>query len=174
MKRQWTLGFVAAVLFIGGCGSSDQESSSGAPGAIPSDTRIEASDLASDAPTLGTLEYRQIVEQVFQNTGTEVSWDGVPDLAGGRSFLSVSMGQLCGEGDCGKLVFLENSNKQAAVRAVVTIPFQVQGSPGYIAREYMVSPGEKISLGCSHLCNSGEKIEFRRAIVVAKVVEGSN
>ena len=173
MRKRWIL-FLAAAAFLAGSCKNEKVNEAGAGEAAPAisgDARVETSEYIGDAPAIQSLEYRRIVEEVFQNTGEPVEWDGVPNLASGRSYLSVSMGQTCGANGCGKVVFLENSHPELAVHTVVTIPFQVEGSPGYIARQYQVPPGAKISLGCSHLCNGTEKIDFRRAIVVALLLQ---
>ncbi len=173
MRKNWTILLVAVALLAGSCKNDkvDEAVVEETTPSISGDARVETSEFIGDAPAIESLEYQRIVEEVFQNTGEPAEWDGVPNLASGRSYLSVSMGQSCGEGGCGKVVFLENAHPELAVQTVVTIPFQVEGSPGYIARQYQVPAGAKISLGCSHLCDGTEKIDFRRAIVVALLLQ---
>jgi hypothetical protein len=132
---------------------------------ISPDAAVRTSDLV-DGPSV-ELTYENVETQVFAGTGAPTRWNGVMEDSQGRPYLSMSMGGECGEGDCGKQVFLANAHESKAIRAVITIPFQAGATPGYIAREYAIGPKERINIGCSHLCRREEAIEFKRAIVVA-------
>ena len=111
----------------------------------------------------------RIENEVFYETGEPVRWDGRA-INDARSLLSMSIGETCGRGDCGKQVYLTNSHESQSVRTVVTVPFQVGNSDDYLAREYIIAPGKKEFIGCTHLCDGEKKVDFKRAIVVSELV----
>lgn len=118
----------------------------------------------------GTYTLARIEDEVFHGTGQRVEWDGRP-LNAGNAFVSMSVGGSCGATNCGKEAFLVNSNEAQPLRVVVTVPFKLEAAAGdYLAREYLLGPGEKQSIGCTHLCDGEQAVAFRRAIVVAELV----
>lgn len=150
------------------CGSDQQEIADDQASAVSSDAKVEPSSYLENPAAAGEMTYEQLEAEVFAGTGQPAEWNGRP-MNEGRDFLSMSVGGQCGEGNCGKQIQLVNSHETSAIRAVVTIPFQVEGSPGYIAREYSIPAGTKTYIGCTHLCSGAESTEFKRAIVVAEL-----
>lgn len=161
------------ILFAVACSGNQQEmteESADQGMEISGDTKVQPSEYVEENTVAGEWTYEQIENEVFAGTGKAVEWNGKA-MNEGRNFLSMSMGSYCGEGNCGKQVYLLNSHDQHSVRTVITIPYQMEDSPGYIAREYSIGPGEKIYIGCSHFCVRGDGTEFKRAIVVADVMD---
>ena len=118
----------------------------------------------------GTYTLARIEEEVFHGTGQRVEWDGRPVNAG-SDFVSMTVGGSCGATNCGKQAFLVNSNEAQPLRVVITVPFTLEAAAGdYLAREYLLGPGEKQAIGCTHLCDGEEAVEFRRAIVISELV----
>jgi len=171
--KEWTFNWLLVLtLFLAACGSDQQEAAEEKTegGEISGDTKVQPSEYIEENTVAGDWTYEQIENEVFAGTGEPVEWNS-KTVKEGRDFLSMSMGSQCGEGNCGKQIYLLNSHEQHPVRTVVTIPYQMENSPGYIAREYTIQPGEKIYIGCSHLCQKGEGTEFKRAIVVADIMD---
>jgi hypothetical protein len=121
-----------------------------------------------DNPSGVVYSVSRIENEVFYETGAPAHWDGraVNDA---RPFLSMSIGEVCGRSDCGKQVYLTNSHESQSLRTIVTVPFQIGDSDEYLAREYIITPGEKAFIGCTHLCDGENAVDFKRAIVVAEL-----
>lgn len=158
-----TLGFLAV-----SCGNNQQDESAEAMEEAVDTTVARPSEYVEN-PAAVEYAISRIENEVFYDTGQPIRWDGRA-INDARSFLSMSIGEVCGRGDCGKQVYLENAHDSQSVRTVVTVPFQIGSSDEYMAREYLIVPGEKKFIGCTHLCDGENAVDFKRAIVVAELV----
>ena len=128
-----------------------------------------STETASETTTksISDLDYRQIVAMVLADTSDLSEWHGTPIEAVANDDLTLSMEGACGENDCGREVFLTN-NGQRAISATISAVYAVEETPWLLSQVVKVNPGDKVSLGCSHLCYGEESVLFERKI------EGSN
>jgi len=158
-----------AFVACGGGPSEQQDPASDGPEAMSGDLKVRPTEFVQ-GPS-GEYTLARIEEEVFHGTGQRVEWNGQPFNAG-STFVSMSVGGSCGATNCGKQAFLVNSNDAQPLRVVVTVPFTLENTGDYIAREYLLAPGEKQAIGCTHLCDGEDAVEFRRAIVISELVVG--
>lgn len=171
MKNILNAAGIVVLFTLAACGSgqSDQQDPAGvAPEDLSGDLQVRPTEFVQGAAGAYTLA--RIEEEVFQGTGRRVEWNGQPVNAA-NAFVSMSVGGSCGATNCGKEVFLINSHESQPVRVVVTVPFTLETTNDYLAREYVLAPGEKQSIGCTHLCDGELAVDFRRAVVVAELAQ---
>lgn len=165
----YLVGFILAFTAVSCTNDRHQDPQGTETGQVGDDLMVRAAEMADNAPA-GEFTLQQVEQEVFGGVGKALQWDGQP-INDFVQDVFLTVGDQCGEGNCGKKVYLNNSNDSIAIRVVITIPFTVENSAGYIGREYILQPGEKLEAGCSHLCQNGEGVEFRRAIVTAEKAE---
>lgn len=113
------------------------------------------------------LTYRELYNLVTLETGERIEWHGEDLDKSANEFLTISEGDPCGENDCGKSLFLENSGDEQ-VHVIIQAPFQIDDVSSHLATKYTIPANSKISIGCSHLCYKGEAHLFERRVVGAK------
>jgi hypothetical protein len=120
---------------------------------------------------LSELTYRDVVDLVFKDQGEGVEWHGeeMPNTL--ISLISIGNEGDCGEGDCGKSMYISNTDSTKSIEVIMKGAYDLEGDIGYIARKYILSPGEKLSIGCSHLCYDGKSYLFDRKIVGSAYIE---
>ncbi|MEQ9402925.1 MAG: hypothetical protein RIM99_05015 [Cyclobacteriaceae bacterium] len=113
------------------------------------------------------LTYMELYNLVIQETGQRIEWHGEELEKDATTFLTISEGEPCGENDCGRAMFLENTS-EGTIHVVIQAPFQIEDVTSHLATQYSITGNSKISIGCSHLCYDGESFLFERRIVGAK------
>lgn len=123
----------------------------------------ETSDTEEDQ-----LTYMELYNLVTLETGNRIEWHGEDTDKSAAEFLTITEGESCGENDCGKAVYLENSSENL-IQVIIQAPFQIEDVSSHLATRYSIEGKSKISIGCSHLCYDGEAYLFERRVVGAKV-----
>lgn len=126
-----------------------------------SEEQAEAVDSTQD---VSQLTYQDVVAMVYDDEGEGIEWHGeeMPNTL--TDFLTITTGEPCGEGNCGNRLALTNTADQS-ITLIVKGDYDLEGDQGYIPRKYVVGAGEKLMIGCSHLCIGGKSYEFPRTIV---------
>ncbi|MEO1050407.1 MAG: hypothetical protein AAFX87_07265 [Bacteroidota bacterium] len=118
------------------------------------------------------LTYREMVILVFEDYSKRIEWHGEEAAVEGKEDLEIIKSEeSCGEGDCGVKYYLQNNGTEQRIEAIVKAPYSIEGETSYVAMQYTVASGERVYIGCSHLCYKGETLEFTREIVGAKIIE---
>ncbi len=142
------LKYLSLFLFLSFCSSPAKEQ----------DTSTEEED---------ELTYMELYNLVIQETGQRIEWHGEELETSAAEFLTITKGEACGENDCGKSVFLENSSENR-IQVVIQAPFQIEDVSSHLATKYTIEASSKIAIGCSHLCYEGESYLFERRVVGAR------
>ncbi len=116
------------------------------------------------------LTYMELYNMVTLETGERIEWHGEELDKSATEFLTITEGEPCGENDCGKAMFIENSGDEQ-VHVVIHAPFQIDDVSSHLATRYSIPANSKIAIGCSHLCYEGEAYLFERRVVGAKTGE---
>jgi len=113
------------------------------------------------------LTYMEFYNLVIQETGQRIEWHGEDLDKSAAEFLTISDGDACGENDCGKAMFLENSSDNL-IQVVIQAPYQIDDVSSHLATQYSIEGNTKISIGCSHFCYDGEAYLLERRVVGAR------
>jgi len=120
---------------------------------------------------ISELTYSDVIDLVFQDQGEGVEWHGeeVPNTL--ALSVAISSEEACGEGDCGKAMYITSTDSTKTIEVIMKGAYDLEGDIGYIARKYDLAPGQKLSLGCSHLCFNGKSYLFDRQVVGSAYIE---
>ena len=143
---------ISCVLIITGCGSEGQ--------------KTESKESASEETTeknVSELEFLEALAIVLADTSNIREWHNSPVESEANQDLVLSMEESCGENDCGKRVYLVN-NGSRTVSATITTVYPLEESPFQLAQVISIAAGDRVDLGCSHLCYGSASISFDRAI----------
>lgn len=120
---------------------------------------------------LSELTYRDVIGMVFKDQGEGIEWHGeeMPNTL--IESIVINSEGICGDGDCGKTMYITSLDSTKSIEIIMKGAYDLEGDIGYIARKYTLSPGEKLSIGCSHLCYDGKNYLFDRQVVGSTYVE---
>ncbi|WP_420388299.1 hypothetical protein [Roseivirga sp.] len=137
-------------------------SSSGQKSAGSADEEEQGAETVKDISELSLLDIDQIIFR--EDDGTRKEWHGdyLPNTL--SDLIDMSSSGPCGEDDCGKKLTMTNKGDKT-MGVVTKLAFSIKGEAGQMAREYLIGPGETLTIGCSHLCYHGESVLFERSIV---------
>lgn len=122
------------------------------------------------ATEVDELTYQDVVAMVYDDEGERIEWHGEEMPNELAEFLAITSGEPCGEGDCGSRLTLTN-NLDNSITVIIRGDYDIEGDQGFIPRKYIIGGGQKLIIGCSHLCYGGKAYEFQRSIVASAYTE---
>lgn len=157
MRIDKLLVLIALIIFGFGSCSQSERSSTGS-----TDAEEQEAEAVKD---ISELSLHEIDLMIFkEDDGTRKEWhgDNLPNTL--THLLDMGTSGPCGEDDCGKKLTMTNKGDRA-MGVVTKLAFSIKGEAGQLAREYLIEPGETLTIGCSHLCYQGESVLFERSVI---------
>lgn len=111
------------------------------------------------------LTYRDVIAMIYSEDGEGIEWHGEEVSNTLSELLVFSSNGDCGEGDCGKAMFITNNDEDKTIEVIVKASYDLEGDIGFLARKYTLTAGETQSMGCSHMCYNGKAYLFDRQLV---------
>lgn len=117
-------------------------------------------------------EYAQMMELAFMGIGTVISEDFEANLVGDAiNEISVEKIDKCRIINCGKSIYLINSNPDKGIVAIIRTNWKDEKGKQTVFRKYQIKAGEHIKIGCNKWCASEINIIFKRVIVSADYLD---
>ena len=110
-----------------------------------------------------------IIEFAFRGLGKVIQGEVEQNLLN-DAVNEVSLERLdrCKDSNCGKKIYLINTNPDKTIAAIVRTNWNFDGKTSTDFREYNIAPDKSLMIGCSRWCVNDDKIKFKRVIVSAE------
>ena len=112
-------------------------------------------------------ELMEFGQAVFSENGTP-SNEVIGDMKSyATADIKLQKRESCGTGNCGKEIFLVNSNLDRSIALSVESSWKLGENYSGQLTDYEVSAGAELFLGCSHYCRSEGNVPVKRKILGA-------